>query len=237
VTTKRSVIVPASVARYYGAVRIWILAGTIAATGLATTVMATSCGGGPGKPHPGVATKPGTSSQTGPGGSTTTTVRVADGGTDVSAAAETDISNPRARRAAQGCPQPSSTIANHPDGGVVFNNAMTSADAGFIDRMQRIVTTLEEQGDRFRCCFDLWQPPQASSEPARVMLVVVLEANGDVRTATVDESRTTAKDEDMVWCVAEVARTTTYPPSPTGKSTIVEYPFVVARALETGDAG
>ncbi len=218
-------------------VRIWIVAGVIATTGLAATVAATSCGGRPRKPHPGLATSPGGASQTGSLASSATAVGLTDAGQITNADAEPAVASARAKQAAQGCPQPSSAITNHPDGGVVFNNAMTSADAGFIDRMQKVVEALADRGDRFRCCFDLWQPPRTPNEPMRIMLVVVLEPNGDVRTATVDESHTTVRDEDMFWCIAEVARTTTYPASPTGKPTIVEYPFDVSRAVETGDAG
>ena len=58
--------------------------------------------------------------------------------------------------AARACSAPISVITNRPDGGVVFNNAMTSADAGSIDRGQAVIDAVAAHTDAFRCCFDAW---------------------------------------------------------------------------------
>lgn len=115
---------------------------------------------------------------------------------------------------------------------MVFNNAMTSADAGFIDRMQGTLDALGGESRRFRCCFDSWTKAHPGEE-GKLLLLVDLEPGGEVRRAAVDASRSTVSDALVIECVAYVARTTTFPSSPTNRETLVEYPFVVA----SGEAG
>jgi hypothetical protein len=132
-----------------------------------------------------------------------------------------------AARAAASCDQPLTAIVNHPDAGVVFNNAMTSADAGSIDRTRGVLDALAERAHQFRCCFDRWTRSHPDKEH-EAMLVVTLDPGGVVEAAHIDATRSTVDDEATTACITLVARETRYPPSPTGKQTIVEYPFRVA---------
>ncbi|MBI4702967.1 MAG: AgmX/PglI C-terminal domain-containing protein [Deltaproteobacteria bacterium] len=130
-----------------------------------------------------------------------------------------------------GCEHPLSVILNHPDGGVVFNNAMTSADAGFIDRTQGVLDAIGGAAQQFRCCLDGWAGRQRGVE-ATAMLVLLLGPDGTVAKASVDPERSTLKNPTTEACLLAVARRVTYPASPTGKETTVEYPFrfLAARA-------
>lgn len=128
--------------------------------------------------------------------------------------------------AASRCEQPSASILNHPDGGVIFNNAMTSADAGFIDRSKGVIDALGTRADAFRCCFDRWVDKQPAGE-ARVMLRLHLAPGGAVERTEIDARRSNVDDAVTLACIELVAREGSYPESPTGNPTVVEYPFVV----------
>ena len=127
---------------------------------------------------------------------------------------------------ARTCSDPVTQILNHPDGGVVFNNAMTSVDAGFIDRTQGVLDALAASASQFRCCFDAYLRANPT-EQGRVMLRVVLTGNGKVKGVEVDPTRSTVADRLTSACLVAVANDATYPVSPTGEQTIVEYPFFV----------
>jgi hypothetical protein len=126
------------------------------------------------------------------------------------------------------CDSPRARIVNAPpDAGVVFNNAMTAADAGHIDRTRGVIDTLAAAATAFRCCFDAWDAGTSGAE-GWLMLRVVLDPDGAVREATTDPRRSTIDAIQVAQCVADVARGLDYPPSPTGKQTTVEYPFRIA---------
>jgi hypothetical protein len=127
---------------------------------------------------------------------------------------------------ARACDAPLSVIANQPDGGTVFNNAMTSADAGHIDRTAGVLEAIAGQAAALRCCFDVWGA-QSPTKEGRLVLVLTLAPDGAVRDTAVDAARTDILDPVTVGCVLAVAKSTTFPASPTGRETIVEYPFVV----------
>jgi hypothetical protein len=116
---------------------------------------------------------------------------------------------------------------NHPDGGVVFNNAMTTADAGHIDRMQRVLDELAARAQRFRCCFDVWGDDHPGEE-GELMLIITLSPAGEALEVRVDDERTTIEDQMAQACAMDAASRPGYPTSPTGNTTIVEYPFRVA---------
>ena len=107
----------------------------------------------------------------------------------------------------------------------MFNNAMTSADAGSIDRGQAVIDALTAQTDAFRCCFDAWFRDHDAVEQ-RVMLTVELAPDGRLKSATTDPERSTLNDEVVFGCLAAVAGDATYPTSPSGQPTVVEYPLV-----------
>jgi hypothetical protein len=133
-------------------------------------------------------------------------------------------------RALQSCSEPLITIVNTPDGGVVFNNAMTSADAGFIDRTGGIIDALVEQSDRIRCCLTPWAAQQSNAE-GTLMLLLELDAAGQVLRADTDVERSTITDGLAVRCVLDAARQVRFPESPTGSPTKVEFPFVFATSV------
>jgi hypothetical protein len=170
-----------------------------------------------------------------------TAASVADAGAPVEVDAAVDVRAEELRRAraAQQCDSPSVEVDGHPQRGVVFNNAMTSQDAGFIDRTTGVLAVLDQQMARFRCCFDAAArheavgdhvPSDAGTTEQGLMLVLDLAADGSVQRATVDDRRTTVASDLAKLCVVELARSVTYPASPTGKQTVVEYPFRVRAA-------
>ena len=130
---------------------------------------------------------------------------------------------------ARACDEPGSRILNHPDGGVVFNNAMTSADAGHIDRTRATLDAIAGQSRALRCCFDVWTRAHAG-KTGKVLLVVTLAADGTVESTRVDKKRTDASEPVMDACLLAVVNAATYPPSPSKKRTIVEYPLVFGSA-------
>jgi hypothetical protein len=129
--------------------------------------------------------------------------------------------------AARRCDAPTATITNQPDGGVIFNNALTSADAGSIDRGQGVLDALAGNATAFRCCVNAWLRDHPGREE-QLMLRLELAADGSVEGASVDQARSTLDDAVTRGCVTAVARDTSYPPSPEGKETIVMYPIRVA---------
>lgn len=128
--------------------------------------------------------------------------------------------------AAKSCTAPTSKITNQPDGGVVFVNAWHRRDAGNIDRLQGIVGALAGHSDVFRCCFDVWAAEHPGHE-GKLLLVMELEADGSVKSATVDSGRTDIDQAVTQACVVDVAKGLSYPESPSNDATLVEYPFVV----------
>jgi hypothetical protein len=139
-----------------------------------------------------------------------------------------DADNVAARAAAaQSCSEPVTVLLNQADGGVMFNNAMTSADAGHLDRGDRVVAALSAQGTRFRCCFDEWMRTQPERKTAEMMLQVLLSPDGRVADAGVDPTRSDVQDTLTTMCVVSVASKVEYPPSPRKVATLIEYPLKV----------
>jgi hypothetical protein len=128
--------------------------------------------------------------------------------------------------AAKSCADPRAAILNLPDGGVVFNNAMTAADAGHIDRMQGVLDALGGQIPTFRCCFEGWLRDHPGD--AKLLLRMTLAPDGSVVSTEFDDAQSTVSDPLTRACVQSVATDARYPASPTGNATTVEYPFVVA---------
>lgn len=129
--------------------------------------------------------------------------------------------------AARACTAPTSRIANRPDGGLVFVNAWRRQDAGNIDRLQGVVEAISASDTAFRCCFDVWQREHPAEE-GKLMLEMELTPEGKVDRAEIDAERSSVDDVVTRRCVVEVARSLTYPPSPSDRTTLVEYPFVIA---------
>jgi hypothetical protein len=199
----------------------WLVAVGIGATFGATAAFVACASGSGSVPPPGrpAAAAPTPPPGHGPAPASSTGSEPADAGHDLAMAVA------EARR----CDTPRATIRNHPNGGAVFNNAMTGEDAGSIDRMAGVVQALAGRVDAFRCCFDHWLAAHQASE-VQIMLQVALDPNGAVESAAVDPSRSSGGDEVLGGCLAAIASETTFPPSPRGTPTLVEYPFDVAAA-------
>ncbi len=120
--------------------------------------------------------------------------------------------------AAAKCDSPRSTIDEPPQQGVVFNNAMTSVDAGFIDRTQGILDAIHSRALPLRCCFDAGG---SHGELVAMVDMTLTPAGPASRVALSPQS--SAMAEVVRACVIGVLRATSYPPSPTHKETIVRY--------------
>jgi hypothetical protein len=115
-------------------------------------------------------------------------------------------------------------IANEPDGGTCMNNAMTSADAGSTDRCSGVLDAIRARRDAFRCCYGLYARAHQSG-PAHVVLHVELAPDGKVTKASLDEQRSSVAAPDLERCMATIATTLSFPRSPSGRDTKLNYPF------------
>ncbi len=129
--------------------------------------------------------------------------------------------------AARNCDAPSSRIINQTDGGLVFINAWRRQDAGNIDRLQGVVSAIQGQSDTFRCCFDSWTSAHPNKQ-GKMMLNLELGAEGAVKSASIDDTRSDIDNAVARACVVAVAKDASYPASPSNSATLVEYPFVVS---------
>lgn len=123
------------------------------------------------------------------------------------------------------CKQVLSEITNEPpEGGVVMNNAATSADAGSSDRLQPLVDVIKSRRDGFRCCFDLYARKNPGAR-GKIAWQLKLKPDGAVEAATIlrDKSDVTAPEVES--CMAELAKSVTWARSPSGKDTTLTYPF------------
>jgi hypothetical protein len=123
------------------------------------------------------------------------------------------------------CKELKTDITNEPPASAVpMNNAAAIGDAGPSDRLQPIVDIIRANRDKFRCCFDLWGRKNPGGA-GRVMLRVKLKPDGSVaNTETVEKDSTVAAPE-VHSCIIEVAKSLSYPKSPSGKETTYTHPF------------
>jgi len=122
------------------------------------------------------------------------------------------------------CSAPRARLLRDWDGGVVFNNAMTSADAGSLDRAQGILEALAQQNARLQCCFEPWAQTHGGQQ-AEVLVVFDLDPAGAAQSARFDPDRTTGQPDSALSCVNDVVQHTSFPASPAGRPTTVEYPL------------
>ncbi len=135
-------------------------------------------------------------------------------------AGATDPAASRRQRAiaAAACQAPQSEVSKPPADATVFNNAMTSVDAGFIDRTQGVLDVITSQSKALACCFD----HAAAGEQLGVMLELTLAADGTPEAAI--NAKLSAPLERLVHdCIVVVLQQASYPASPSGKETRVEY--------------
>jgi hypothetical protein len=219
-------------------VRPWTLLGVAIATAIMAAVLFGACSGGGRLQHRGVL--PGTG-QPSPGATPTESASAqpllpnatppasgsaasrSDAGDALDAGAQNLAATVGA--APPECRNPTARLLL-PDGGVVFNNAMTSADAGYLDRTQGVLEALGAQADLLRCCFDPWSRDTPGGR-GQLLVVLDLEPDGRLRNASVEAERSTISRPDAVRCVLDVMRRAAFPASPTGKPTLVEFPLQV----------
>jgi hypothetical protein len=116
-----------------------------------------------------------------------------------------------------------SDITNEPpEGAVALNNAMTVKDAGATDRLEALTALMRSKHEGFRCCFDLWAKDHPGAAGA-AKIVLKLKPDGALTAVEFDEAQ--GRVPEVEACMGELARTLTYPPSPSGKETKFRYPF------------
>jgi hypothetical protein len=123
------------------------------------------------------------------------------------------------------CKQILSEITNEPPAsGVPMNNATTAADAGASDRFAPMIELMKQKRDGFRCCFDIWakKNPGASG---RVMFVISMDPDGKLKKAFVKQDASGIHAPEVEACMVDLAKTLTYPKSPSGKETEYTHPF------------
>ncbi len=109
-------------------------------------------------------------------------------------------------------------MSQPPADAVVFNNAMTSVDAGFIDRTQGVLDVITSQSKALSCCFD----NASTSDPLGVMLEMTLTPDGKPNVA-INTKLSTTPDGLVHQCIAILLEQASYPASPTNRETQVEY--------------
>ena len=109
-----------------------------------------------------------------------------------------------------------------PDGAVALNNAQTSKDAGATDRLESLTDLFKGKRDGFRCCFDVWAKDHPGTN-GTVKLVLKLKPDGSVTSVEFDDTANRVPDVEP--CMAELAKSLSYPRSPSGKETKFRYPF------------
>ena len=128
-------------------------------------------------------------------------------------------------RTAADCKQLASEIINEPpEGGLVMNNATTSGDAGASDRLAPLMAIMRSERDAFRCCFGLWGKGNPG-QSGKVGLTVRIKPNGELESAEVDPARSDVHSDAVTSCVVDAAKAISYPPSPSGKSTLYSHLF------------
>jgi len=116
-----------------------------------------------------------------------------------------------------------SEITNEPpDGGVALNNAQTSGDAGATDRMVPLTDLIKSKRDGFRCCFDVWAKDHPGAQSSAKM-VLKLKPDGSVISVDFDDAPNRVLEVEA--CIGDLAKSLSYPRSPSGKETKFRYPF------------
>lgn len=118
------------------------------------------------------------------------------------------------------------SVKEPPDGGVVMNNAQTSADAGSSDRLEGIKNVVLGSRAKFRTCFDTWAKANSAGKEVNVMLEIKLAPDGTFVSGAFDPAKTDLVDKTAEECMVAAAKSLTYPASPKGMETTYRHPFV-----------
>jgi hypothetical protein len=116
-----------------------------------------------------------------------------------------------------------SEITNEPpDGGIALNNAQTSGDAGATDRMAPLTELIKSKRDGFRCCFDVWVKDHPGTQSS-AKLTLKLKPDGSVMSVGFADAPNRVPEVEA--CIGDLAKSLSYPRSPSGKETTFHYPF------------
>ncbi|WP_437898834.1 AgmX/PglI C-terminal domain-containing protein [Sorangium sp. So ce124] len=149
----------------------------------------------------------------------------ADPGATAPAQPDRPASRKKAPETVEDCKVIASDITNEPpDGGVVMNNATTSADAGSSDRLQPLVDAIKARRDGFRCCFDLYARKHQGAQ-GRITWQLKLKPDGTFEEASIVRDKSDVTAPQVESCMEELAKSITWARSPSGKETVLTYPF------------
>lgn len=112
------------------------------------------------------------------------------------------------------------------DDGAIFDNAMTELESKRPDRTRGILSALRSREAELACCFSPPAMPRERTE-GLTLLRLTLEANGELRAATILVERSSIHSEAIAACLTRVLHDTAFPTSPAGRETTVEYPIHV----------
>lgn len=119
---------------------------------------------------------------------------------------------------------PAEVVTDAPDAGVVMNNAQTAADAGKSDRFTPVNDIIKSKRKSFRCCFDIWAKTHPG-QPGKVNFAFELSPDGTLKSASVKKEESAPMATEIEPCMVEVAKSLTFPKSPSGRDTRFSYPF------------
>lgn len=119
---------------------------------------------------------------------------------------------------------PAEAVEAAPEGGVVMNNAQTAADAGKSDRFTPVNDIIKSKRKSFRCCFDIWAKTHPAT-PAKINFAFELSPDGTLKSASVKKEDSAPVATEIEPCLVEVAKSLTFPKSPSGRDTRFSYPF------------
>lgn len=167
---------------------------------------------------------PGSGASDSPGGSASS-----PGGGSTESPAGSELAKPEEKKVPQtaaDCRDLKTDITNEPpSGAVAMNNATAPKDGSATsDRLQPLVDLMKTNRDKFRCCFDLWarKNPGASG---RVSIQLKIDPEGKLTSADIAQNDTTVAAPEVHSCILDVAKSLTYPKSPSGKETTYKHPF------------
>ncbi len=147
----------------------------------------------------------------------------ASAGPTAAAAPEPPKSKPAPKTAAD-CKDLVSDITNDPPGGVAMNNAQTTRDAGATDRLEPLTDLIKSKRDGFRCCFDVWAKDHPGAAGS-VKLKIKLKPDGAVMEVGFEDTPNRVNAPEVEACMSDLAKSLSYPRSPSGKETTFHYPF------------
>jgi outer membrane biosynthesis protein TonB len=145
---------------------------------------------------------------------------------DTGAGSETKSEPPKQPQTTADCKELKTDITNEPPSSAVPMNNATAPKEGSetSSRLQPLVDLIKANRDKFRCCFDLWARNQVGAS-GRVSIQLKIDPEGKLTNAEIAQADTTVAAPEVHACILDVARSLSYPKSPTGKETTYKHPF------------